>query len=295
MQLAARGWRVRAASRRPAAVPAGGEVFATGDLTAFRSWALLLQGVEAVVHLANAAHVRRGSEADVAAARTLNVETTLRLAQAAAASGVRRLLYVSSVKVYGEETGSTPFDEASPLSPADPYARVKVEAEAALRDATAGRPLELVVLRPPLVYGPGVRANFLALMRLVALGVPLPFAAIDNRRSLLYVGNLAEAVCAGLEHPLAAGRSFLLRDGRSLSTPALCRALGEAFGRPVRLFRVAPRLLERIPGMVKLTRSLDIDDAAIRSVLGWRPPFGFEEALRHTADWYRGGARVKRR
>lgn len=293
--LAGRGWQVRAASRRPTEAPPGGEVFATGDLTEFRSWRHLLDGVQGVVHLANAAHVRGQSAADIEAARKLNVEATLRLAEAAVAAGVRRFVYLSSAKVHGEETLAYAFNESSELLPADPYAQLKAEAEGIVRRVAAEGALGLVVLRPPLVYGPGVRANFRALMRLVALRVPLPFARIENRRSFVYVGNLADAIGRALEAPGEAVRTYLVADGPPTSTAALCRKLGEALGRRAWLFPCSPALLEAIPGLKKLTRSLEVDDSAIRRELGWRPPFSFEEGLRATAASYLGKAPVEGR
>jgi nucleoside-diphosphate-sugar epimerase len=284
--LVEHGWSVRAACRAPVEAPSRGEVFATGDLRAFRSWGLLLEGAEAVVHLANAAHVRARSAEQLADARALNVEATLRLAEAAAASGVRRFLYLSSSKVHGEETFTRAIDEASPFAPVDPYASLKVEAENGLRRIAADGGLQLMVLRPPLVYGPGVKANFLALMRLVASRLPLPFGSIQNRRSLIFVGNLAHAVAQCLGH--AASCTFLVSDDGALSTPELCRALGGALGRPAWLFGCPPGWLESIPGMKKMTRSFEVDASAIRRSLDWRAPYSVEQGLRATADWYLG-------
>lgn len=188
------------------------------------------------------------------------------------------MLFMSSVKVLGEETPGAPFDESSAPAPQDAYGRAKAEAESALH-AIPG--LALTVLRPPLVYGRGVKANFLALARAVARGWPLPLASIANRRSLLYAGNLADAAARCLESPAAVGRTYLLSDGAPLSTPALCRALGAALGRPARLFPFPPMLL---PAR-KLTRSLEVDDSAFRRQLDWQPPYRFEEGLRLTAEW----------
>jgi nucleoside-diphosphate-sugar epimerase len=190
------------------------------------------------------------------------------------------MLFMSSVKVLGEETPRAPFDDSSLPAPQDAYGRAKADAESALR-AVPG--LALTVLRPPLVYGPGVKANFLALARAVARGWPLPLASIVNRRSLLYAGNLADAIARCLEAPAAAGRTYLLCDGAPVSTPALCRALGAALGRPARLFPFPPMLL---PAR-KLIRSLVVDDSALRHELDWAPPYSFEEGLRVTADWLR--------
>jgi nucleoside-diphosphate-sugar epimerase len=291
-RLAERGWSVRAAARRPVEAPPAGEVFATGDLTEFRSWTPLLEGCGAVVHLANAAHVRARSADEMTSARRLNVDATLRLAEAAARAGTRRFLYVSTVKVHGEETpAGRPFTEVSALQPGDPYARLKAEAEEGLRVLARQASFGLTILRPPLVYGPGVKANFLALLRLVALRLPLPFAALDNRRSLVFVGNLADAIARCLEPSGAASQAYLVADGPAVSTPQLCRALGDALGRRAWLFRCAPRLLERLPAMHKLTRSLELDDSAIRRDLGWQAPFSFDEGLRATASWYLGAAR----
>jgi UDP-glucose 4-epimerase len=226
---------------------------------------------EAVVHLAGIAH-RHASEEDL---RRVNVELARKVGHAAAASGAS-LVFISSVKVHGEASNA-PFTESSPLAPEDLYGESKARAEDAL-GAIPG--LRLAVLRPPLVYGPGVKANFLALMRAVARAIPLPLASVQNRRSLIYVGNLVDAILRSL------GRegSFLVSDGAALSTPQLCRALGEALERPARLWPFPTSLL---PG--KLTQSLELDDSAIRGALGWRPPFTCEEGLRATARWYRAG------
>jgi UDP-N-acetyl-alpha-D-quinovosamine dehydrogenase len=223
---------------------------------------------DAVVHLAAIAH-RRARPADI---ERVNVWLAQEVGRQAAAQG-SPLVYVSSVKVHGE-VSSAPFTENSPLAPKDAYGQSKARAESALR-AISG--LRFAVLRPPLVYGPGVKANFFALLRAVALGVPLPFASVRNRRSLVYVGNVAAAIAACI------GRAgtFLVSDGPALSTAQLCRSMGEALGRPARLFPFPQALLP-----AKLAGSLEVDDSAIRTALGWRPPVTFEEGLRETARWY---------
>jgi nucleoside-diphosphate-sugar epimerase len=251
-----------------------------GDLAGFTGWSAHLAASDAVVHLAALAHARHVDEARL---RAVNVDAALALGRAAAAAGVKMLL-MSSVKVLGEETPQRPFEDASAPAPQDVYARAKAAAEAALR-AVPG--LALTMLRPPLVYGPGVKANFLALLCAVARGWPLPLASIENRRSLVSAGNLADAVVRCLESPLAAGKTYGVTDGAPLSTPALCRALGEALGRPARLFPCPPALLEIAPPARKLTRSLVLDDSAIRRELGWAPPRSFEDELRRTAEWFR--------
>ena len=245
--LESRGHEVRGAGREIAAL---GEAF---------------RGCEAVVHLANIAHARVAPDL----LWRVNVEGTARAAELAAAKGVRRFIYVSSAKAH---------------EPRDAYGRAKRAAEEAIRRAAAATALQPVILRPPLVYGPRVRANFLALMRAIARGWPLPLASIDNRRSLVYVGNLCHAITACVESAPAAGKVFFVADGAPVSTPELCRAIGDAVGRPARLFPFPPALLP----FERLTGSLQVDDSALRRELGWQPPFSFAEGLRATADWYRG-------
>lgn len=240
-----------------------------GDATVIARGAAVPAACHAVVHLAGIAH-RSASEDEYQA---VNVRYTEQLGRQAASLGAG-FVFMSSVKVHGEKS-DYPLTERSPLEPRDAYARSKARAEERLR-SIAG--LRLTVLRPPLVYGPGVKANFLSLMRAVARGWPLPLASIENRRSLLYVGNLVDAIVRTAGTP----GTFLVCDGAPVSTPGLCRELGAALERPARLFRFPPALL---PG--KLARSLEIDDSALRSALGWQPPTSREAALRATAKWYR--------
>ena len=218
-----------------------------------------MEGCEAVVHLANIAHAR----ADRERLWKVNVEGTARIAESAARAGVRRFLYMSSAKA---------------REPDDDYGRAKLAAEQALSKIKG---MEVVILRPPLVYGPHVKANFLSLMRVISRGWPLPLASIENRRSLVFVGNLCDAIIACLESPAAAGKTFYVSDGDAVSTPALCRAIGSALGRPARLFPFPPALLPS----ERLTGSLVVDDAELRET-GWRPRFSMEEGLKLTAAWY---------
>jgi nucleoside-diphosphate-sugar epimerase len=230
-----------------------------------------ISGAQAVVHLAAIAH-RHASRAEL---DEVNVRLAARIGREAAAQGAR-LVFLSSVKVHGEESRA-PFTERSPLAPQDPYAVSKVRAEDLL-GAIPG--LRLAVLRPPLVYGSGVKANFLALMRAIARGWPLPVGSIENRRSLIYVGNLADAIV----RCLAAEGTYLVSDGAPISTPTLCRELGAALGRQARLVRFPAALLPR-----KLAASLEVDDRTIRERLGWRPPYTRGQGLRAMADWYLRG------
>ncbi|HEU4646847.1 MAG TPA: NAD-dependent epimerase/dehydratase family protein [Burkholderiales bacterium] len=223
-----------------------------------------LEGCDAVVHLANIAH----TSAPPAELHRVNVEGTIAQAKATLAAGARRFVYLSSIKAD---------------KPDDPYGRAKSIAEQALLQLAG---LEPAILRPPLVYGPRVKANFLALMRAVDRGWPLPLASIRNRRSLVYVGNLVDAILRCLEGNRV-GRTYAVSDGAPVSTPELCRALGRALGRPARLWPFPSVLLRLAPGFARLTESLEVDDRAIRDELGWRAPFSFEQGLQATAQWYR--------
>lgn len=242
-------------------------------------------GCDAVVHLANIAHTRASKNA----LWRVNVEGTRRVAEQAATANVRRLVYISSIKASGEQTLGRAFDATETPAPQDEYGRTKLAAERALAEVSTTTGLQTVVLRPPLVYGPGVKANFRALLRAIDAGCPLPFARIENRRSLVYVGNLVDAIASCIECPQAAGRTYAVSDGTPVSTPALCRAIGEALSRSVRLFGFPLGPLRRIPQLKPLLRDLELNDSPLRKELGWTPPFSFEEGLRATARWYRGG------
>jgi nucleoside-diphosphate-sugar epimerase len=223
-----------------------------------------VEGCDAIVHLANIAH----AGASAAELHRVNVEGTIAQARAALAAGARRFVYLSSIKA---------------AQPDDAYGRAKSIAEQALL-RLAG--LEAVILRPPLVYGPRVKANFLALMRAIDRGWPLPLASIHNRRSLVFVTNLVDAILRCLDGPVQ-GKVFELSDGAPVSTPELCRAIGRALGRPARLIPFPPALLRLVPGAARLMETQVTDDSAIRAALGWQPVHPFEQGLRITAEWYR--------
>ncbi|WP_374445317.1 NAD-dependent epimerase/dehydratase family protein [Stella sp.] len=273
-RLRAGGHAVVAALRDPGSAPPGVAVQAIGDLAGPIDWAPALAGCDGVVHLAARVHVMRERAADPDAAfAAVNVDATRRLAEAALAAGARRFVFLSTVKVLGEASRpGRPFRDGDPEAPEDAYARSKQAAEAALA-ALPG--LEPVVLRPPLVYGPGVRANLRALARLARSGVPLPFGRLDNRRSLVGVTNLAGAAEVCLVRPEAAGRRLLVADWHP-TTAELAAALARAAGRRPRLLPV-PRLLFRAAAALgagaaidRLTRPLEVDPAGLRG-LGWRP------------------------
>jgi nucleoside-diphosphate-sugar epimerase len=265
-----------------------------GDIDDNTNWGEALRGIELIVHLASPSDALRGSTAETLAAyRKVNVDGSRRLAREAAIAGARRLVFMSTIKVNGERTMERAFTEDDAPRPEDAYGISKHEAELALRDVERKTGLEVVVLRPPLVYGPGVKGNFLRLMNLVARGLPLPLAAVANRRSLLYVGNLADAVVTALAAPRAAGRTYLVSDGEDVSTPDLVRALARALGVAPRLlgFPLAPlRLAAALAGrgaeLARLTGSLQVDGSRIRRELGWRPRYTLAQGLEETARWY---------
>jgi nucleoside-diphosphate-sugar epimerase len=238
-------------------------------------WEQRLQGRQVVVHLAGVAH----TQGDDALYEEVNVAASERLAAAAVRAGVRRLVFVSSIKVNGEATPpDRPFRASDAPAPQDAYGRSKWRAEQALARV---RGLEVAVVRPPLVYGPGVRANFLRLLQIVASGMPLPFASIRNRRSFIFLGNLVALLRRCAEHPEAAGKTFLAADGEDLSTPDLVRRMAAALGRTARLVPFPPSLLPS-----KLAGSLVVDAAETFAQLGWRPPISVNEGLARTAGWY---------
>jgi UDP-glucose 4-epimerase len=240
-------------------------------------------GCEAVVHLANVAH----TAAPVALLEEVNVSGTRHAAECAARAGARRFVYLSSIKASGEETRGRSLDGSEAPLPQSAYGRAKLAAERALAEVAERRGLEAVLLRPTLVYGPNVKANFLALMRAIAGGWPLPFASVRNRRSLAYVGNVTDAIVCCLEAVKIASRPYVICDERAVSTPELCRLLGEALGRPARLFPFPAGVFARLPGSRALARSLEADASALVQELGWGAAFSLEEGLKKTADWYR--------
>jgi len=296
--LRERGHVVRVALRRTVA-GLGDEQVMVGDLGPDTDWREAVAGVDAVVHLAARVHVMHESSSDpLAEFVRANVDGSLALARAASAAGVRRFVYLSSIKVNGEGTNGAPFTERAAPAPVDPYGESKARAEASLRALEREAGLEVVVLRPPLVYGPGVKANFLQLMHWVDRGMPLPFGSVHNRRSLVFVGNLADALVACCEHPAAAGRTFLVCDGNDLSTRDLIERLAVALGRPARLVPLPARLLQLAAMLTgrraqadRLLGSLRIDASALRETLGWQPPFDADRAFALTADWYRAQVR----
>ncbi len=256
-------------------------------------WSGALSGIDVVVHLAARVHVMHDrAENPLAQFLKVNAEGTRQLAQHAVKAGVKRLVFISTIKVNGEESAH-PYAEESPVNPTDPYGISKWEAEQALRQIEAETGLEVVIIRPTLVYGPGVKANFLSMMNAVRHGLPLPLASIANKRSLLYVGNLVDALATCTTHPGAAGKTFLVSDGEDVSTPELIRRTASALGvtprlfpTPISLMCLAGKITGKSSVIDRITGSLAVDSTKIRRELGWTPPFTMEAGLRETAAWY---------
>jgi nucleoside-diphosphate-sugar epimerase len=263
-----------------------------GNIGSKSSHQSALSGCDAVVHLAARVHVMHDTTSDpLDAFREVNTYGALNLARQAAQVGVRRFVFLSSAKVNGE-SGEF-FDEDEP-HPQDNYAVSKWEAELGLREIGRETGMEVIILRPPLVYGPGVAANFLRLMRTVNRGLPLPFGAIKNRRSLIYLGNLVAAIVQCLDHPVAVGKTYLVSDAEDVSTPMLITKLANALDCSPRLLAIPPVALRLFGGLLgkgqeidRLLGSLAVDCSAIRHDLGWIPPYAMDEGLFATASWFR--------
>lgn len=267
------------------------------DLENSQGWKEALEGVETVVHCAARVHVMSENTADpLAEFRKVNVEGTLSLARAAAETGVRRFIYLSSVKVLGESTdGRGPFTIGDQLAPEDPYGKSKAEAEIALRTFCDEQGMDLVIIRPPLVYGPGVGGNFSSLMKLANTPFPLPFGGLHNLRSLVYVENLADFIVHCVDWPGRIDQAFLVSDGEDLSTERLITLIRVGLGRPGRLislpeglFRLAGRVLGKSAVIDRLFGSLQVDSSESAGFLGWTPPYRVEEAISITARAFSG-------
>lgn len=275
---------------------AGVREIALGNFDERTDWGSVLEGASCVVHLAARVHVMRDSATDqLADYRAANVGPTLNLARQAAQSGVKRFVFLSSIKVNGESSSVgrpfTPNDEPRPI---DPYGVSKHEAEQALAQLTVESGLEVVTIRPVLVYGPGVKANFRTMMRWMTRGVPLPLGALHNRRSLVALDNLVDFVAVCTLHPAAANQVFLVSDGKDLSVTELLTQLAAALNRPARLLpvpesllRLVGRLLHKEDVVGRLCGTLQVDIAKAKELLGWTPPVSIEAALRKTALHFR--------
>ena len=287
------GWSTVASARRFSVSDNKSGDHHLADIGPDTSWGDVLQGVEAVVHLAARVHVMQERTPNpLDEFRRVNTYGTLHLAKQAAAVGVRRFVYLSSIKVNGEATCHSTFTENDPPAPEDPYAVSKYEAELGLRNLAEESGLELIIIRPPLVYGPGVKGNFARLLQLLDKGWPLPLGSINNKRSLLALDNLASGILFALEKSDAAGELLLLSDGEDISTPQLIRTLATYMHRAPRLLPVSPKLLKLAAHLMgkqamveRLAGSLQIDSSKARS-MGWIPPVSLDKGLEQVVRWY---------
>ncbi|MBM4229777.1 MAG: SDR family oxidoreductase [Gammaproteobacteria bacterium] len=293
--LTRRGHVAISVVRGPSA-PSAPQARVVGDIGAQTDWAHALEGVEVVVHCAARAHVMHERARDpLPLYRAVNVEGTRRLAEQAARYGVRRIVYLSSVKAAGERSKpGRPLKVSDAPVPEDAYGVSKLEAELALLEVGAATVLETVIVRPPLVYGPGVKGNFRRLMGAIARGWPLPLGAFDNRRSMVSLANLTDFISRCVESPIAAGRTFFVSDGEDLSTTSLVRRMGVALDRPSRLLPVPGAVLSMLGWMTgkaaeieRLIGTFQVDVADAHELLRWLPPQTVDQGLRETADWFR--------
>jgi len=269
------------------------ECISVGDINAHTAWSQALEGVTDVVHLAARVHITQETSSDAYAVfRAVNTEGTLNLARQAAACGVRRFVFLSSIKVNGEGSHRAYLETDMP-APEDAYAVSKWEAEQGLWKISADTGMEIVILRIPLVYGPGVGANFLQLLKAVNKAWPLPLGGIHNRRSLLYIGNLVDATLVVLKHPDAANKLYLLSDGQDVSTTQLVEFMAQALHKSSRLLSVPQGLLRLVAGLMgkssavdRLFGSLVLDSSKFRKELNWIPPFLMQQGLAETVQWF---------
>lgn len=293
IDAAARGFAVGAVTRSPCELPAGIDGLVVGSVDESTDWqAVLSRGYDVIVHLAARVHVMRDDALDpLAQFRRVNVQGTVNLARQAAAAGVRRFVFISSIGVNGNETFDRPFTAQDRVAPHSAYAVSKHEAELALQALALQSGLEVVIVRPPLVHGPDAPGNFGALMRWLRRGMVLPLGAIHNQRSLVGLDNLTDLLITCIAHPGAANQTFLVSDGQDVSTTELLRRMGQAMGRPARLLALpagcltlAAALLGRRVMAQRLCGSLQVDIEKTRQLLGWRPPLTLEQGLKKAAQ-----------
>lgn len=296
-KLQTSGYSVLAAVRQnhlgsmPATIPC----VPIAAIDAATDWSCALQDIDMVVHLAARVHVmHEHAEDPLAAFLRVNVEGTRNLAEQASAAGVKRFLYLSSIKVLGENTDASPFVADTAIAPEDAYARSKWMAEEVLRAIAVNSSMQVVILRPPLIYGAGVKGNFPRLVNLIQRGIPLPFASIDNRRTLLFLGNACDLIQVCLERPAAAGQTLLMGDAEAFSTAQLISIIAKSLGVKTKLWTMPrfslngiARCLGRSAEMNRLCDSLEVDINRTCELLAWRPPFSAQEGLEATARYFR--------
>ena len=302
-ELIRQGHTVRAAVRSAIPLDNPIEVSIVGTIDGETNWTDALRGIDVVIHLAARVHVMKDEDSDsLAEFLKVNTQGTANLASQAAVAGVKRLVYVSSIKVNGEQTTETrPFIESDKPNPQDAYAISKWQAEQTLQRITQETGLEVVIVRPPLVYGPGAKGNFIRLLVAMDKGIPLPLASVRNKRSLIYLGNLADALIACASHPAAAGKTYLVRDGEDISTPELLRQIAISLEKPAKLFPLPAWLLLGLGGLFgksetvkRIVGSLRINDDLIRKELSWKPRLTLQQGLYATALLYRQSTQLIR-
>jgi len=250
--------QVRGAVRNKQIIEKNRDIVRVGNIGPTTEWRAALADIEVVVHLANRAHVINEKVRDpLTIFREVNVAGTIQLAKQAVESGVRRFIFVSSIKVNGEQTNKHPFTVNDKPNPQDPYSISKMEAEDALREIAKQSSMEVVIIRPPLVYGQGVKGNYQRLCRLVKLGIPLPFASIKNKRSLISLGNLVQILAKAVTYPAVANQTLLVSDGEDLSTPQLIEKIADSIGKPARLFHLSPKLLKILGKFTGQRKAID--------------------------------------
>ena len=274
-------------------IPSGVYGIQIGSIGPDTNWKEALIGVDMVVHLVSPMRLMKDSlSKPFAEYQKVNAMGSKRLVLTAAELGVKRFIFMSSVKVNGEENIRA-YKESDTPAPKDSYGISKMQAEKLIKEISAESDMDFVILRPPLVFGPGVKANFLELIKTVYKGIPLPLGNIDNQRSLIYLENLVDAVLTCMKHPRAAGQTYFVSDDEDISTPELIRKIASALAKPARLFffpkfflSILGRLVGKGPMVDSLTKSLTVDISEIKEQLGWRPPFTMEQGLQKTAEWY---------
>jgi nucleoside-diphosphate-sugar epimerase len=294
-ELLCQGHQVQAAVRTLSPKLDASAQLVVGAVNSETDWSFALSGVDAVIHLAARVHVMNDTSSNpLDEFRKVNLYGTENLARQAAAAGIKRFVYVSSIKVNGEQTTGESFAESDAANPQDPYGVSKWEAEQALHRVAQETGLEVVIVRPPLVYGAGVKGNFISLFAAIKKGLPLPLAGAHNARSLVYVGNLVDALITCATHPNAVGKTYLVSDGGDISTATLVGEIARALQCSNRSFYFPPAVLRAIASVLgksaqvdRLFGSLQIDSLAIREELDWTPPYTLQQGLQATADWYR--------
>jgi len=291
-ELVRQGQSVRPAVRFESLPIEGVETVPVGNIDGETDWTNALHGIKVVIHLAARVHVMKDTVADpLDAFRKVNVDGTWNFARQACDAGVQRFIFISSIKVNGEGTVlGKPYTADSQPAPVDPYGISKLEAEEALRKLAGQTGMEVVIIRPPLVYGPRVKANFHSMMRWLVKGVPLPLGAIHNKRSFVALDNLNDLIVTCIDHPAAANQTFLAGDGEDLSTAELLQRLGGALGKPAKLFpmpvwvlKTGAMLLGKRGMAQRLCDSLQVDISKTYDLLGWQPPVSVDDALKKTA------------